>query len=179
MKQILLRSMVKQVISNQVYIHLEWMEPSEEKIQIGIGCVDKNNRRDFIVDSKHRMHPSNAIYFVADTPTDVLFGVDFSKLPQEITTLIFISNMQRNNKNNKKNKACWRNMKQFKMSIISANNLEENQVYEIPENNLITTGAVVASISYTGKVWRIKPLRFGMNGPSIRNILAQMYPQKK
>lgn len=176
MQQILSRTAVKSVISNQVYIHLEWMKPIEKRIQIGIGCVDKKNRREFIVDSKHPTHPSNAIYFIANTLTDVLFGVDFSKLPQEITTLMIIANMQRNKE---RSKAHWREIKQFKMSIISANNLEDNQVYEIPENDLITTGAVVASISFTGKVWRIKPLRFGMNGPTIQNILAQIYPQKK
>ena len=76
MQQILSRTAVKSVISNQVYIHLEWMKPIEKRIQIGIGCVDKKNRREFIVDFKHRIHPSNAIYFIANTPTDVLFGMN-------------------------------------------------------------------------------------------------------
>lgn len=175
MQQILSRTAVKSVISNQVYIHLEWMKPIEKRIQIGIGCVDKKNRRDFIVDFKHRIHPSNAIHLVAHTSTDVLFEVNFSKLPKEITTLMIIANMPRNKE---KNKICWRDLKQFKMSIFSVKNEEESQVYEIPENDLITTGAVVANIFLKDKVWRIKPLRFGMNGPTIQNILTQIFPQK-
>ena len=58
MQQILSRTAVKSVISNQVYIHLEWMKPIEKRIQIGIGCVDKKTEENLLwIPNIPHIHP--------------------------------------------------------------------------------------------------------------------------